>query len=105
MTTTEGGHKPETTTSTDLQGSHNQSLEVTMKIKLDTHTGQIHILTVITIKIDSDIMRGHLINPGIVTETEVTHITSQNPKTSIAKSTITSITAAILNILHLICLC
>ena len=52
MTATEGGHKPEATTSTDLQGNHHQSLEVTMKIKLDTHTGQIHTLTMITTKID-----------------------------------------------------
>ena len=105
MTATEGGHEPEATTSTDLQGSHHQYLEVTMKIELDTHTGQVHILTIIRTKIDSDIKRGHLINPGMVTETDVTHITPQNPKTSIAKLTITSITAAVLNISHLICLC
>ena len=104
MTTTEGGHKLEATTSTDLQGSHHQSLEVAMKIELDTHTGQMDILTIITTKIDSNFKRGHLINPSMVTETDITHITPQNPKTSISKPKITSITATILNILHLICL-
>ena len=79
MTATEGGHKPEATTSTDLQGNHHQSLEVTMWIELDIHTGQIHILTIITTKIDSDIKIGHLTHPGMMTETEITHITPHNP--------------------------
>ena len=105
MTATEGGCKPEATTSTNLQGNHHQSLEETMKIDLDIHTGQIHIFNIITTKIDSDIKRGHFINPGIVIEIDITHITPQNPKTSIAKLTITSRTTAILNISHLICLC
>ena len=78
MTATEGSHKPEATASTDLQGSHHQSLQVTMKIKLDTHTGQIHMLTMITTKIDSNITRGHLIYPSKVTETHTTHIIPQN---------------------------
>ena len=68
MTAREGGQKPESTTSTDLQVSHQQFLEVTMKIELDAHTGQLHILTIITTRIDSDIKRGHLINPGMVTD-------------------------------------
>ena len=105
MTATEGGHKPEVITSTELQGSHHQSLEVTMKIELDRPTGQIHILTIITTKIDNDIKRGHLINPGMMTETDINHITPQNPNTNIAKLTLTSIIAVNLNILHLICLC
>ena len=104
MTATEGSHEPEATTSTDLQGSHHQSLEVTMKTELDTHTSQIYILTIITTKIDSDIRRGHLINPSLVTETDITQITPQNPKTNISKPTITSLTVAILNISPLICL-
>ena len=105
MTATEGGHEPEVIASTDLQDSHHQSLPVTMKIELNTHTGQIHILTIITTKIDSNIQKGYLINPSMVTETGITHITPQNPITNIAKLTITSITTTVLNILHLICLC
>ena len=105
MTATEGGYEPETTTCTVLYGSNHQSLEVTLKIEPETHTGQIHILTVITTKIDSDIKKGHIINPCMVTETDITHITPKNPKTSVAKPTITSIKAAILNIPYLICLC
>ena len=75
-----------------------------MKIELDIHTGQMYILTIITTQIDSDIRRDLLFNPGMVTETDITHITPQNPKTSIAKIIITTITV-ILTILHLICLC
>ena len=100
---TEGGHKPEATTSTDIQGSHHQSPEVTMKIELDIHTGQVHILTIITTQIDSDIRRDHLINSGVVTETGITHITLQNPQSSKAKITITTVTV-MLTILNLICL-
>ena len=100
-----GGPELEATSSADFQGSHHQSLQVNMKIELDTHKGQIHILTIIITKIDSDIKRGHLINSGMVKEIDVTHITPQNPNTNIAKPTITLITVAILNISHLICLC
>ena len=59
-----------------------------------------HILTIITTQMDSDIRRDHLINLGIVTETCITHITLQNPKNSIAKITIATITI-MLTILHL----
>ena len=78
ITATEGGHASEATTTTDLQDSHHQSLEVTMKIELYIHTGQMHKLTIIITQIDSDIKRDHLINPGMMTETGVTHITPQN---------------------------
>ena len=104
ITATDEGCGPEATTSTDLQDSHHQSLEVNMKIALDIHTGQMHILTITTTQIDSNIRRDHLINPGMVTETGITHITPQNPKTSIVKITITIITA-MFNILCLILLC
>ena len=71
----------EATTSTDLQDSHHQSLEVTMKMELDIHTGQMHIFTIITTQIDSNIKRDHQgINPGIVTETGITHTTPQKPQ-------------------------
>ena len=104
ITATEGGCEPEATTSTDLQDSHHQSLEVTMRIELDIYTGKMHIVTIITTQIDSNIRRDHLINPGMVTETGTTHITPQNPQSSVAKITITTITE-MLTILHLICLC
>ena len=87
-----GGHEPEAITSTDLQVSHHQSLEVIMKIELDIHTSQMHMLTIITTQIDSEMKRDHLIIPAMVTETGVTHITPQNPKSSIVQKSITTIT-------------
>ena len=105
MTATEGSHKPEATIRIDLLGSHHQFPKVTMKIDLDIHTDQIHILTIIITKINKDMKEGHLINPGMVIKTDITHITPQNTKVNIAKLTITTTTVTTLNTLHIICQC
>ena len=97
------GCKPEATINIDLLGSHHQFPEVTMKIDLDMHTGQIHIPTIIMTKISNVMKKGHLINAGILMETDITHITPQNHKINIAKLTITTTTVTTLNTLHIIC--
>ena len=103
MTATEGGCKPEATTSIDRLGSHHQFLEVILMIEPDT--GLIHILTITTIKVNSNIKNSHVISPGMVTPTDITQIITQNPNTSIAKLAIITTTVASLNTLHIICKC